>query len=162
MRKLKVHRMKAWQKLFDGKAQIVTPPEFKQLVHQLEEKHQLEKGEKAVRAAAQVAKAAVKAADAQAKRDTMDKYEQDMAVWRDECAILYVNGKCGKALPPKPPHPFKGKRGKHPPLPVIKCTPLPESMAHPHCAAAPTKALVDTVEYSEDLEYADPDTDNDD
>ena len=92
----------------------------------------------------------------------MDKYEQDMAVWRDECAILYANGKCGKALPPKPPHPFKGKRGKRPPLPVINHEPLPESMPRPHRAAAPSKVLVDTVEYSEDSEYADTDTDNDD
>ena len=91
---------KARQKLFDSKAQIVTAPEFKQLVHQLEEKHQLEKDEKAARAATQVAKAAVKAAEAQAKKDIMSKYEQDMAVWRDEYTILYANGKCGKALPP--------------------------------------------------------------
>jgi hypothetical protein len=93
---------KAWQKLFDGKAQIVTAPEFKQLVQQLEMKHQLEKDEKAARAAVWVAKAVVKAASAQAKRDVMDKYEQDMAAWRDECAIFHANGKCGKALPPKP------------------------------------------------------------
>ncbi len=152
---------KARQKLFDGKAQIVTAPEFKQLVHQLEEKHQLEKDEKAARAAARVAKAAVKAAEAQAKRDAMDKYEQDMTAWRDECAILSANGKCGKALPPKPPHPFKGRRGKRPPLPVIDHTPRPEPMARPCRAAAPTKVLVDTVEYSDDSEYADTDMDND-
>ena len=56
---------------------------IKQLVHQLEEKHHLEKDEKAARAAAWVAKAAVKAAEAQAKKDAMNKYEQYMAVWRD-------------------------------------------------------------------------------
>ena len=137
-------------------------PEFKQLVHQLEEKHQLEKDEKAARAATQVAKAAVKAAEAQAKKDIMNKYEQDMAVWRDEYTILYANGKHGKALPPKPPHPFRGKRGKRPPLPVTDHAHLHESVVHPHRAAATTKVLVDTVEYTEDSEYADTDTDNDD
>jgi len=152
---------KARQRLFDGKAQIVTAPEFKQLVHQLEEKHQLEKDGKAARAAARVAKAAVKAAEAQAKRDAMDKYEQDMAAWGDECAVLHANGKRGKALPPKPPHPFKGKKGKRPPPPVINCAPLHEPVARPHRAAAPTKILVDTVDYEEDSEYADTDTDND-
>src|SRR5258706_13830802 len=97
----------------------------------------------------------------QARRDTMDKYEKDMAVWGDKCAILYANGKCGKALPPKPPHPFKGKKGKCPHPPVINHAPLPEPAAHPHCAAAPTHALVDTVDYEDDSEYADTDTDND-
>ena len=122
---------KARQKLFDGKAQIVTAPEFKELVHQLEEKHQLEKDEKAARAAARVAKAAVKAAETQAKKATMDKYEKDMTAWRDKCAILSANGKHGKALPPKPPHPFKGKRGKRPPLPVLNPKPHPEPVARP-------------------------------
>ena len=152
---------KARQKLFDGKAQIVTAPEFKQLVHQLEEKHQLEKDEKAARAAAQVAKASVKAAEAQARKETMDKYEQDMVVWGDKCAILYANGKRGKALPPKPPHPFKGRKGKRPPPPLITHAPLPEPVSRPHRAAAPTRALVDTVDYEDDSEYADTDTDND-
>jgi len=101
---------KARHRLFDGKAQIVTGPEFKQLVKELEDKHQLEKDEKTACAAAQMAKAAVKAAEAQAKSDAMEKYEQDKDVWRGECAILCVNGRHGKALPPKPPHPFKGKR----------------------------------------------------
>ena len=114
------------------------------------------------RAAIQVAKAAVKAAEAQAKKDIMNKYEQDMAVWRDECAILHANGKHGKALPPKPPHPFRGKRGKCPPLPVTDHAHLHESVVCPHHAAATTKVLVDTVEYTEDSEYADTDTDNDD
>jgi hypothetical protein len=142
-------------------AQIVTAPEFKQLVQQLQEKHQVEKDEKAARAAAWVAKAAVMAASAQAMRDIMDKYEQDMAAQRDECAILSANGKHGKALPPEPPHPYKGKRGKHPPLPVINHSPCPEPMSHPCHAATPTKVLVDTVEYSEGSEYANTDTDND-
>ena len=35
------------------------------------------------RAAAWVAKAAVKAVEAQAKKDAMNKYEQYMVVWRD-------------------------------------------------------------------------------
>jgi len=103
-------------------------------------------------------KAAVKAAEAQAKSDAMEKYEQDMDVWRGECAILCANGRCGKALPPKPPHPFKGKRRRQPPPPVINSNPLSESMVHPHRAAAPTKVLVDIVEYSEDSEYADTDS----
>jgi hypothetical protein len=30
-------------------------------------------------------------------------------------------------------------------------------MSCPHCAAAPTKVLVDIVEYSEDSEYTDTD-----
>ena len=90
---------KTRQKLFDGKAQIVTAPEFKQLVHQ-SEKHQLERDEKAASAATRVAKAAVKAAEAQVKKDAMNKYQQDVAVWQDECTILYANGKHGKALPP--------------------------------------------------------------
>jgi len=152
---------KARSRLFDGKAQIVTGPEFKQLVKELEDRHQLEKDEKAACAEARVAKAAVKAAEAQAKRDTMDKYEQDMALWMEKCAILCANGKHGKALPPKPPHPFRGRRGKQPHLPVINPPPSPESMVHPLCAAAPTKVLVDTVEYTEDSEYADTDDDYD-
>jgi len=92
----------------------------------------------------------------------MDKYEQDMDIWRGECAILCAKGRHGKALPPKPPHPFKGKRGKRPPPPVFNHAPLPESMVYPHCAAAPTKVLVDIVEDSEDSEYADTDDSYDD
>ena len=90
----------------------------------------------------------------------MDKYEQDMDVWGNKYTILYVNGKCGKALPPKPPHPFEGRKGKHQPPPVITHSPFPEPVSHPHCAAAPTHALVDTVDYEDDSEYADTDTDN--
>ena len=117
--------------------------------------------EKAARTAAQVAKAAVKAAEAQAKMDTMDKDEQEMPVWGDKCVILYANGKCGKALPLKPPYPFKSRKGKRPPPPVITHAPLPEPVSHPHHAAAPTHALVDTVDYKDDSEYADTNTDND-
>ena len=119
-----------------GKAQIITGPEFKQLVHQLE-KHQLEKHEKAARAAPRVANAAVKAAEAQTRRDAMDKYEQDMAVWGDKCAILFANGKRGKALTPKPPNTFKGRKGKRPLPPVITYAPLPEPISRPRRAAAP-------------------------
>ena len=83
-----------------------------------------------------------------------------MAVWMEKCAILCANGKHGKALPPKPPHPFRGRRGKQPHLPVINPPPS-ESMVCPLHAAAPTKVLVDTVEYTEDSEYADTDDDYD-
>ena len=47
---------KARHRLFDGKAQIVTGPEFKQLVKELEDKCQLEKDEEAVHAEAWVAR----------------------------------------------------------------------------------------------------------
>ena len=47
-----------------------------------------------------------------------------MPVWGDKCVILYANGKCGKALPPKPPYPFKSRKGKCPPPPVITHAPL--------------------------------------
>src|SRR5258706_3113345 len=96
-----------------------------------------------------VAKTAVKAAEAQANRDAMDRYDQYMVVWGDKCAILYANGKCGKALPLKTPHPFKGKKGKRPPPPVINHAPLPKPVAHPHCAAAPTNVILVTVDYED-------------
>ena len=88
----------------------------------------------------------------------MDKYEQDMAVWGDKYIILYANGKCGKALPPKPPHPFEGRKGKCQPPPAITHSPFPEPVSCPHHAAAPTHALVDTVDYEDDT---DTNTDND-
>jgi len=47
---------KARQRPFDGKAQIVTGSEFKQLVKELEDKCQLEKDEEAVHAEAWVAR----------------------------------------------------------------------------------------------------------
>ena len=91
----------------------------------------------------------------------MDKYEQYMALCGNKCAILYANGRCGKALPPKTSHPFKGKKGKRPPPRIINHAPLLKPVAHPHHAGAHANVVVASVDNEDDSEYADTDTNND-
>jgi len=101
------------QRLFDGKAQIVTAPEFQKLVKDMQEKLHLEKEQKEVRAKERKKKADANAALEHWKGQLIERYNEDMASYNEECATLAADGVPKKFWPKKPPHPTRGSLSHH-------------------------------------------------
>ena len=80
------------QRLFDGKVQIVTAPEFQKLVKDMQEKLHLEKGQKEARATERKKKADPNAALEHWKGQLLERYNEDMASYNEECATLAADG----------------------------------------------------------------------
>jgi len=143
------------QQLFKGKAQIVTAPEFQNLVKDIHEKHHLEKERKEMRAEERKRKANANAALKDWKVQLLERYDEDMASYKEECVILAADGVPKKYWPKKPAHPMRGRNAKqlqpmshNSPPPLIPTT-------HPHHTAAPADVIVDLGDDTEDSEYED-------
>src|SRR5882757_8483132 len=96
---------RARQHLFDGRAQITTAPEFRKLVKDMQEKNRLEKEQKEVWAEERKKKADANAALGDWKARLVERYNEDMASYNEECATLAADGVPKKLWPKKPTHP---------------------------------------------------------
>ena len=141
--------------LLDGKVQIATAPEFQKLVKDIQEKKSLEKKQKEARAEERKKKADANAALQHLKAQQIERYNEDMASYQEECATLAADGVPKKFWPKKPTHPTRGRKANqskllshdspHPPIPT---TPTDHT-------ATPANLIVDLDGDPEDSEYED-------
>ena len=143
------------QRLFDGKVQIITAPEFQKLVKDMKEKLHLEKEQKEVRATERKKKADANAALEHWKGQLIERYNENMASYNEECATLAADGVPKKFWPKKPTHPTQGRKAKQLKPPPID-SPLPSvPTTCPHRAIANADLIVDLGDGPEDSEYED-------
>ena len=143
------------QRLFDGKAQIVTAPEFQKLVKDMQEKLHLEKEQKEVRATERRKKADAKEALEHWKGQLIERYNENMASYNEECATLAADGVPKKFWPKKPTHPTRGRKAKQL-KPPPNDSPLPSvPTIRPQRTVAHADLIVDLGDGPEDSEYED-------
>ena len=143
------------QHLFNGKVQIITAPEFQKLVKDIQEKRHLEKDRKERRAEERKRNADANAALKDQKAQLIERYNEDMASHKEECAALAADGIPKKFWPKKPAHPMQGRKARQlQPMPLDSPHP-PILITHPHRTAAPADLSVDLGDDSEDSEYED-------
>ena len=143
------------QRLFGGKAEIVTAPGFQKLVKDMQEKLHLEKGQKEAQAKERKKKADANVALEHWKGQILERYNEDTASYNEECATLAADGVPTKFWPKKPTHPTRGRKAKQlKPPPII--FPLHSIPATCPCRTiAPASVIVDLGDGPEDSEYED-------
>ncbi len=89
------------------------------------------------------------------KGQLIERYNEDMASYNEECATLAADGVPKKFWPKKPTHPTQGRKAKRLKPPPIN-SPLPSvPTTCPCCTVAHANLIVDLGDGPEDSEYED-------
>jgi len=126
--------------LFDGKVQIATAPEFRKLVKDMQEKHRLEEQKEA--RAEERKKADANAALNHWKSQLVERYNEDMASYSEECATLAADGVPKKFWPKKPSHLTRGKKANQLTPMSLNSPPPSIPTTQAHRTAAPVDVIV--------------------
>ena len=118
----------------------------------MQEKYCLEKEQKEARAEER------KKADANAaldhwKSQLVERYNEDMASYSEECATLAADGIPKKFWPKKPSHLTRGKKANQLKPLSLNSTPPSIPTTHAHRTAAPVDVIVDLDDGLEDSKY---------